>query len=198
MALDKSSLEADLKAIFQTMRQAVKTNAWMAEQIADAIKEYILAGTVSTADTGAAPAGAYAGQGTGTMTISDSDLEADLTPTFENTEVNSFLAEHMATDIDAACTEEDISGTVTSGTVTTPVGATSPMAGTGKGTFSGEKATIQALLTVCFETMNAMTEDGDDYLAAQIALAIDNYLKAGNIDVTLQAPLTGSGNGGIS
>jgi hypothetical protein len=198
MALAKTTLETKLKQIFKTMQDGSKDDAWMAAQVSEAIKTYILTGIVLTTDKGAAPAGAYAGKGTGTMTISNPDLEADLALTFENTAANSFLAEHMAADIDAACTEEDISETVTSGTVTIPVGAASPMAGTGKGTFSGEKSTIQSLLAVCFEAMNAMPEGGDDYLAAQIALSVDSYLKAGKIDTTLQPPLAGSGNGAIS
>jgi hypothetical protein len=170
----------------------------MAEKMAAAIKEYILTGQVATTDAGTAPAGVYAGAGTGTMTISADDLEEDLAETFENTEVNSFLAEHMATDIDAASSEDDTVDTDTTGTVTTPAGMASGFAGKGKGEFAGSKATIQTLLNACFEIMNTMSVGGDDYLAAQIAIAVDTYLKAGAISTTLQTPLVGSGSGVIS
>jgi hypothetical protein len=196
--LDKSTLQAKLKAIFYAMQDGSKTDAWMAGQVAAAIKEYILTGRVGTVDIGAAPAGAYAGAGNGTMTIDEGALEADLTPTFENTEVNTFLASHMATDIDTACTAKDIVETDTAGTVTTPVGASSSLAGKGKGDFSGVKTAIEALLNLCFETMNAMNALGDDYLAAQLATAVDSYLKAGKMTVVLQPPLTGAGQGAIS
>jgi hypothetical protein len=196
--MDKSSLESKLKAIFYAMRDGSKTDAWMGEQIAAAIKEYILTGSVATADAGTAPAGAYAGAGTGKMTVSAEDLEEDLADTFENTGVNSYLAAHMAAEIDSACGAEDTVETDSSGTVTTPVGATSPFAGKGKGEFAGKKDLIENLLNVCFETMNTMAAGGDDYLAAQIAAAVDGYLKAGKITVALQAPLAGSGEGAIS
>jgi hypothetical protein len=196
--MDKSTLEAALKAIFLAMQDGSKTDAWMAEKMAAAIKEYILTGQVATTDTGTAPAGAYAGAGSGTMTINKDDLEEDFTETFESTEVNSFLAEHMATDIDAASSEDDTVDTDTKGTVTTPAGAASGFAGKGKGKFAGSKGTIQTLLNACFEIMNTMSVGGDDYLAAQIATAVDTYLKAGAISTTLQAPLAGSGSGAIS
>jgi hypothetical protein len=180
------------------MQDGGKTDAWMAGQVSAAIKEYILTGKAETVDVGAAPAGAYAGAGKGTMTIDEGALEADLTLTFENTKVNTFLASHMAADIDAACTMKDIVETDTTGTVTTPVGASSPFAGKGKGDFSGVKSTIETLLNLCFETMNAMSAGGDDYFAEQLATAADGYLKAGKIIVVLQSPLTGAGQGAIS
>lgn len=196
--MDKSALETKLKTIFYTMWDGSKTNAWMAEQISAAIRDYILTGEAETTDVGTAPAGAYAGTGKGTMTINADNLRGDLTPTFENTEENSFLAAHMAEDIDAACSAEDTVETDTAGTVTTPIGVSSPFAGKGKGDFAGTKADIETLLNLCFETMNAMTSGGDDYLAEQIAVAVDSYLKAGKISVTLQPPLAGAGQGGIS
>ena len=196
--MDKSTLEAALKTVFYAMRDGSKTNAWMAGQIALAIKEYILTGDTVTADTGTAPAGAYTGTGSGTMTIDSGDLGEDLARTFENTGLNSYLAAHTADDIDAACTVEDTVETDTGGTLTTPEGVTSPFTGTGKGDFSGTKAVIETLLILCFETMNTMPSGGDDYLAAQLAAATDTYLRAGQISVALLPPLTGSGEGAIS
>jgi hypothetical protein len=196
--LDKSTLEVKLKSIFYAMQDGGKTDAWMASQIAAAVKEYALTGTAATVDAGAAPAGAYAGAGIGVMTIDAQALEGALTPTFEGTKVNGFLAAGTADDIDAACSADGIVKTVTAGTVTTPVGASSPFGGTGEGSFTGVKTTIEALLLQCFTVMDTMAAGGDDYLAAQLAAAVDGYLKAGVISVDLNAPLAGAGAGVIS
>jgi hypothetical protein len=187
-----------LKAIFFAMQDGSKTDAWMAQQIAAAIKAYILTGKAVTADAGTAPAGAYAGAGLGTMTIDSDALGGDLTKTYEATQENAFLAANMADDIDAACGAEGTVETVSTGTVTTPVGVTSSFTGAGTGDFAGIQATIETLLAICFETMDTMAAGGDEYLAAQIALAVDTYLKAGDITTALQVPLVGAGLGAIS
>jgi hypothetical protein len=196
--LDKSTLEVKLKAVFYAMQDGSKTDAWMASQISAAVKEYALTGTAATVDAGAAPAGAYAGAGTGKMTIDSQDLEGALTSTFEGTKVNVFLAAGTANDIDAACSADDTVKTITAGTVTTPAGASSPFGGTGKGSFTGVKTTIEALLLQCFAVMDTMAAGGDDYLAAQLAAAVDGYLKAGVISVDLDTPLAGAGLGAVS
>jgi hypothetical protein len=196
--MDKSTLEADLKAVFYAMQDGSKTDAWMAAQVAQAIQTYILTGAVVTVDAGTAPAGAYAGAGTGAMTIAADDLEEDLAQTFEDTSTNSFLAAHMAGDIDTACSADGTVETASTGAVTTPAGAASPFAGAGKGAFAGTKVSIETLLLLCFEIMNTMPAGGDDYLASQLAAAADTYLKAGTISVTLQPPLEGSGEGALS
>jgi hypothetical protein len=198
MALPKSALETKLKSVFASMRDGSKTNAWMASQIAAEIKTYILAGQVSTTDTGAAPAGAYAGAGSGTMTVNDSNLGSALKTAFEAAYGNDDLAAHIATDIHAACTAGDTVSTSTTGTATTPAGVSSPFAGIGKGKFTGAKTTIETTLKSCFAAMNTMTQGGDDYFAAQLAAAVDAYLKAGSVSVTLQPPLAGTGSGAIA
>jgi hypothetical protein len=198
MALPKSTLETKLKSAFASMTDGSKTNAWMASQIAAEIKTFILAGQVSTTDAGAAPAGAYAGAGSGTMTINNSNLGSALKATFEATYSNDDLAAHIATDINAACTAGDTISTSTKGTVTTPSGASAPLTGTGKGKFAGAKAAIETTLKACFAAMNTMTQGGDDYFAAQLAAAVDAYLKAGSVSVTLQSPISGTGTGAIA
>jgi hypothetical protein len=197
MALVNSVLETKLKAVFASMRDGSKTNAWMASQIAGEIKSYILTGQASTADAGAAPAGAYAGAGTGTMAIDDGSLGSALKTTFEAAYVNDDLAAHIATDINAACTASGTISTSTKGTVTTPAGVSSPFAGTGKGKFTGDKTAIETTLKACFAAMNSMSQGGDDYFAAQLA-AVTAYLKAGSVSVTLQPPLAGTGAGAVA
>jgi hypothetical protein len=198
MALAKAALETKLKSVFASMRDGSKTDTWMASQIATEIKTYILTGQVLTTDAGATPAGAYTGAGVGTMTVNNGDLGNALKTTFEAAYGNDDLSAHIAADIDAACTAGDTVATNTTGTVTTPAGASSPLAGTGKGKFTGAKASIETALKACFAAMNSMSQGGDDYFAAQMAAAVDTYLKAGSVSVTLQSPLTGTGAGVIA
>jgi hypothetical protein len=198
MALSNSVLETKLKSVFASMTDGSKTDAWMASRIAGEVKSYILTGTVSTSDSGTVPAGAYAGAGSGTMTINDSNLGNALKTTFEAACGNEDLAAHIAADINAACTAGDTVSTGTTGTVTTPAGASSPLAGTGKGKFTGDKAALETALKACFTAMNAMPEGGDDYFAASLAAALTACLKAGQVSVTLLPPLTGKGAGAIA
>jgi hypothetical protein len=173
---------------------------YQAEKMAAAIKAYIQTGVVSTTDTGAAPAGSYAGAGTGTMTIDADALEADLYATFSTNYSDDDLAEHIATDIDTACKEDETVEVTSTGTVTTPSGATSPFSGPGEGKFAGSKTPVATTLKACFSTMyDMMTGGGNAYYAAQLAAAVDSYLKAGAITITLKSPfLSGSGGGKIA
>jgi hypothetical protein len=198
MALVKATLETKLKSIFASMTDGSKTNAWMAAQIAGEMKNYILTGRVSTSDSGTAPAGAYAGAGGGTMTINSGSLAAALKTTLEAGYGNDDLAAHIAADKNAACTADDTVSIETKGTATTPAGASSAFTGNGKGKFTGAKATLETTLKACFAAMNTMAQGGDDYFAAQLAAAIDSYLKAGRVSVTLQTPLAGAGAGTIA
>jgi hypothetical protein len=197
MALVKATLEIKLKSVFASMTDGSKTNAWMASQIAAEIKTFVLAGQVSTTDAGAAPAGAYAGAGSGTMTINNGNLGNALKTTFEAAYGNDDLAAHIATDTNAVCTASDTVAVNTKGTVTTSSGSSS-FAGTGKGKFAGDKASLATTLKACFTAMNAMSQGGDDYFAAQLAAAVTAYLKAGSVSIALQSPLAGTGTGAIA
>jgi hypothetical protein len=132
------------------------------------------------------------------MTINNNDLGSALQTTFEAAYGNDDLAAHIATDINAACAASDTVSTDTTGTVTTPAGVSSPLAGTGKGKFTGAKAAIETTLKACFAAMDAMLEDGDDCFATQLAAALEAYLKAGSVSVALQSPLSGTGAGAIA
>jgi hypothetical protein len=197
MALAKAAFETKLKSVFASMLDGSKTNAWMASQIASEIKAYILTGQATTTDAGSAPAGAYAGTGVGTMTIDNAAPDNALKTTFEAAYGNDDLAAHIAIDINAACAASGTVFTSTTGRVATSSGSSS-FSGTGKGKFSGDKTSIETALAACFLAMNSMSQGGDDYFAAQLAAALDAYLKAGSVSVALQLPLTGSGTGVIA
>jgi hypothetical protein len=200
MALVVASLQADLLAAFLAMNSIENGgNKYHAEKMAAAIKKYILAGQTSTTDSGAAPAGSYAGAGVGVMTIDDAQLESDLQATFEAAYGDDELADHMAADIDNACKADDTVAETSSGTVTTGSGATVPFSGPAIGKFSGSKSLISTPLKACFQAMIGMLEGGNQYYAAQLAAAVDTYMKAGTIAVQLKPPFSsGSGSGKIA
>jgi hypothetical protein len=194
------TLQTALTKIFLDMNSITEDgDGYKASEMAKALKDFTLTGQVSTTDTGAAPAGAYTGAGVGTMTIDADVLTEDLLTTFTAGYTNDGLADHIATDIDNACSEDGIVKTTSTGTVVIPAGGTSPFSGPGEGKFKGDKSTIASLLKACFSTMNGMAAGGNEYYAAQLALAYHAYLAAGQISVTLK-PLfvSGSGSGGIT
>lgn len=53
-------------------------------------------------------------------------------------------------------------------------------------------------LVACFNSMNKMIKNGNMHFAQEWAKAIDEYLKMGQISVTLQAPIVGTGTGKIA
>jgi hypothetical protein len=203
MAFASAKLETKLKAIYAAMDAITDGtgNDYQAREVAKALKEFILTGQTSTVDSGATPAGSYAGKGTGTMTIDADMLESALKTTFAKESDNPTLAANIATDIDNACKADNTVSETSSGIVTTGSGATSNFSGPAIGKFSGDKSKISVPLAACFETMNGMMQGGgNDYHAAQFTSALHTYLKSGTISVTLKAPpfASGSGSGVIS
>ena len=200
MALNPATLQTALMAIFNAMNSMTENgDAYCVAEMEKAIKTFTLTGQVAAIDTGAAPAGSYAGAGVGVMTIDADSLEAALLATFQACYNNDGLADHMAADIDNACKAGNTVATTSTGTVTTPLGATFPFSGPGQGKFTGNKATIAAALKACFSAMNGMAAGGNEYYAAQLAAAYYAYLTAGAINVTLKPPfVSGSGTGRIA
>lgn len=191
------TLQSDLLSVFLAMNNITENgNRYMADNVAAKIKAYILTLSTSTTDTGTAPAGAYAGKGSGTMTIDDSSFAVDLYSTFVNGKDNNDFASRMAADIDKACSAQNTVAETSTGIVTTSSGATSAFSGAAQGKFSGNKAVIESKLKSCFSAMDSMTSGGNEYFAKEFALAVESYLKAGHISVTLKPPfVVGSGEG---
>ncbi|MBO4507097.1 MAG: hypothetical protein J5747_00495 [Spirochaetaceae bacterium] len=201
MALVVATLKNLLKNTFLAMNNITDGSGdrYMADNVANNIKDYILTGKTSTTDTGVAPGGSYSGKGSGNMTIDVSSLADDLYSTFTAGYGNNDLASHIATDINKACVADNTVSETSKGKVTTPSGATSSFSGPAQGKFSGSKATIESKLKACFSSMDEMTSGGNEYFAQEMASAIDSYLKAGSISVTLKSPfLSGTGGGAIA
>ena len=68
MALDKASLAAELESIFAAGQGGGKTQAQVAQAIADAIDTFVRSGTVTTTVTGTCSTGPVTGGGTGAVT----------------------------------------------------------------------------------------------------------------------------------
>ena len=200
MALAKATLETAFLATFMAMDSILDGTGdrYMADNTAQAIADYRLAGDTKTSDMGAAPAGAYTGSGQGKMTIDGSSLADDLYATFTAGYGNDDLAAHMAADIDKACSADKTVAETSQGTVTTLSGSAT-FAGSAEGKFSGNMGTIEAKLKKCFADMDGMTSGGNGHFASEWASAVDSYLKAGQISVELKSPFTkGTGMGTIA
>ena len=200
MALVSATLQADLYSAFNAMNDITDDsgNRYMAEKVAKAISDFVKTGQVTSTDAGTAgDGGVYAGSGTGSMQISESNLKSKLQTTFEAKYENNDLATHIASDIDDVCSASNTCSTTTTGTSTIPGTSPHPVSGSGKGTFTGAKATIETKLKSCFSSMNNMVTGGNMYFAQEFAVAVYNYLKNGTIAITLQAPMSGAGSGGI-
>ena len=73
MALNKAQLAADLQAILADGQSSAKSQAQVAQAMADAIDTFVRAATVTVivaSVTGVTPGGGASGPGTGTGTIS--------------------------------------------------------------------------------------------------------------------------------
>lgn len=200
MALVSATLQADLYSAFNAMNDITDDsgNRYMAEKVAKSISDFVRTGQVTSTDAGTAgDGGVYAGSGNGSMQISESNLKSKLQTTFEAKYENNDLATHIASDIDDVCSASNTCSTTTTGTSTIPGSSPHPASGSGKGTFTGAKATIETKLKSCFSSMNSMVTGGNMYFAQEFAVAVYNYLKNGTIAITLQTPMSGAGSGGI-
>ena len=199
MALVYITLQNKLYDIFKAMND-IHSNGdeYMGANVADEISSYISQGTVNTVDSGVGSAGgSYTGKGTGTMKINTSLLKNKLTSTFLSKSNNVELARKISSDIDNVCSMQNTIKTNTSGTSVLP-SSSYPDSGVGNGTFSSQSNIIYSKLKDCFDAMNKMYQNGNMYMAQEFAKAVDEYLKSGNINVNLQAPMSGSGSGKIS
>lgn len=200
MALIVSALQSSLLTTFLAMNDILDGSGdrYMADNVAANIKAYILTGMTSTTDTGVAPAGNYSGEGIGTMEIDESALAEDLLSTFKAEHDNDGLAAHMASDIDNACSKDGTVSETSSGMVTTSSGA-SQFSGSAQGKFTGDKSGIESALKSCFSAMDGMSAGGNERFAAELATAVDDYLKGGDITVSLKSPfVSGMGKGKIA
>jgi hypothetical protein len=195
MSLNVQTLKDDLLAAFRSMTDG--DNKVFSEKVSKAMDDYTETGTINTTDAGAVSAGAFAGSGNGDNTTDDSICEKIVYAACNAMSTmtaggNAYLAEQLALGIHSMVIRGDIKTNVT-GTVVPPGSSPVPMSGTAKGTqMSTAMAAMQASFLAAFTAMDAMTEGGDEYMAQQIATAVDVYLKSAIVNTQGQGPLAGS------
>ena len=194
MPLVQATLEKDLKKVFSDMKDAGEnaSNDEFSKGISEAIKKFAESGTVTTVDTGATAAGTYAGSGSGTLSLDASlckNVIDTTTALMKTKEDDAKLATAIANGIQAMTSAGTIDIT-SNGVLTPPPPATPvPIAGSGKATIVCIPAPIVLALNAAFASMKNMTEGGDDYLATQLATAVNAYYNANTV--------TGAGTGNL-
>lgn len=199
MSLDFNVLKSGLVSVFQDMSDDRR----FAQGISEKIASYAQSGAAQTVDAGTIAGGAFSGTGSGSITVNAALCEniiyaACMVIQGMTAGGNAYLAAQMALGIDTMMSAGTVNTSVV-GTVVTPAGVPSAMAGVATGRFSGVSMALRTGFLAAFTAMDAMTEGGDEYLAAQIALAVTGYLTSGVVTTQGQANLAGSiGNGLIS
>jgi hypothetical protein len=194
MALVVTNLQAKLSQAFTSMTDG--DNSVFADKLAKAVKDYAESGTVTTIDAGTISAGMFTGSGTGGITCDDGPCDGDILDACEEMNDmtsggNEHLAKALAAAIDAMTADGTVKTTV-SGSAVPPSGGAVPVSGKAEGTMAGVPAPMEALFLSTFLAMNDMKSGGDGYLAAQMASAVDAYLKACTVSTNGQGPLSGS------
>jgi hypothetical protein len=201
MALLVSTLQNDLLSAFQSMTDG--DNAVFAGKVSAAVKKYAESGMVTTTDAGAIAAGAFVGIGTGSVTCDTTSCKNMLIAACNAMDTmqqggNAYLASQLAQALHAMILSGRVETDVT-GQVTPPGSSPVPMSGKATGTVIGTAVSLQAAFLTMFNAMDAMTSNGDSYMAQQMALAVDAYLKAAAANTQGLATLLGSiGTGRIA
>lgn len=201
MSLIPNVLQNGLLSAFDAMKNG--DDGFFAKKVSEHIADYVKSGNVLTADVGAVPSGAFTGAGGGSIQVQPSICEnivlAACKAMTQMTEGgNVYLAAQLAAGITSMMSAGSVNTNVT-GSVITPSGVPSPLAGTAKGIFTGVSTLLQGGFQAAFTAMDSMKENGNGYLASEIAKAVTAYLKAGVISTQGQAALLGSaGTGTLS
>ncbi|MDR1905168.1 MAG: hypothetical protein LBQ88_23165 [Treponema sp.] len=195
MALNATTLKNDLLNAFRSMTDG--EDSVFAEGIATSTDDYTESGSIVTADAGPVSGGAFAGAGNGDNTTDNQIcrgivLAACNAMRTMTTGGNAYLAAQLAHAIHSMVMGGEVNTDVV-GVVTPPPSASPfPRNGKAKGQQLGVSAPMQAAFLAAFTAMDGMTEGGDEYLAEQIATAVDAYLKAAVVNTNGQGALAGS------
>jgi hypothetical protein len=174
-------------------------NSVFADKVAKAVKDYAESGLISTADAGTISAGVFAGAGTGKIACDDGPCADAILSACDAMNSDGGGNEYLAKELAAAIHAMIESGTVetdVSGAAVPPSGGSVPVSGKAEGVMAGVPAPMEASLLSAFLDMNDMTTGGDDYMASQMAAAIDTYLKACAVSAAGKEALSGSAGTG--
>jgi len=199
MALVVSTLKNDLVSAFQSMNNG--DNKVYSEKVSAAVKKFAESGDIATVDTGTLPAGVYAGAGTGGIEADDSACEGIIYAACAamggmKSGGNEYHAAQLAAGIHAMILAGEVKTDV-SGTVTPPGSPPVALNGSATGTMTGMPSLMQASFETAFAAMDGMKSGGDEYMAQQVASAVDAYLKAAAVNTQGTGPLSGSIGAGL-
>jgi hypothetical protein len=198
MALVVASVKNELFAAFKAMTDG--DDKVFSGKVSAAVKTFAESGSIVTSDAGAIPSGAFVGAGTGGISVEDAICErivyaACMAMNSMMTGGDEYLAAQVVAGIHAMICAGSVDTDVT-GTLTPPGSPPVPLSGKACGTMLGEGAPMQRAFQAAFTSMYTMREGGDDYMAQQMATAIDAYLKGATINTMGSAHLAGSAGSG--
>ena len=207
MPLVKSTLEQQIKSIFKSMSKLSSGgDEFLALQLGNAIQTYVSTGILSTtvdSGMGVAPPGPYIGKTSGTMSVIGATISSLLLPILKSMFKMSsggdvYFANQLGTVLTTAFSSAICVGT-SSGTISSlPFGTPVPTVVPIMGTVVGIPTVVSSILIPAFKTMSKMSKGGDDYLAGQMATAIDNFIKSLTIIISGTAPATFVSKGSLS
>lgn len=204
MSLVVSVLENDLKDCYESMENYSENgDRQFARKMSIAIADYAESGNVITVDAGTISAGVFAGGGSGSIAVQQSIAENIIYAASQTMKTmlqgaDDYMALQIATAIQAMITAGEVSTNV-KGTVTPPTGTPFLQSGKAKGTMQCVQTALFASIKAAFAAMASMSSGGNEYLATQIANAVDVYLKAGIVKTNGETVLRGSlGTGTLS
>ena len=201
MPLVQTTLEQDLKNAFSEMKKggANTNDAYFAQKLAEACKKFGESGTITTVDAGAVPAGAFTGTGTGSLSLQSSLMEQPLLSACkamtDASSGDSILANGIGNALFAMVSAGKVDTNIT-GTVVSPSGVPSPLAGTGTGTITCSQSSLISGLVSCFSEMKDKGGeegyDGDSVFAEKMASLVNSFFKQGIVTVSGTGVLAGS------
>jgi len=194
MGLNASALESDILEVFQSMTD--DDDKVFSEGISAAVKNFAESGGIATADAGTVSAGVYAGAGSGGITVDASVSEqiihaACVVMRNMTTGGNTYLAMQIAAGIHAMILTGEVETDVT-GQVTPPGGLPVALNGSAAGTMTGVPLPMQTAFANAYDAMDSMESGGDEYMAAQMATAINTYMTTAVVATSGSGALSGS------
>lgn len=219
MALDPTSLKADILQIFDDMETKAgepgfNGDTYFSTELAKVCANYCSTGTINTIDKGSiplpVPTGAFVGTGMSNNGISCTPSLASAIIIAACTAMSTpfpgaddFFAQQLAlalhTMVSAGTITTTVKGTYTNATS----GATIYMEGTATGTIACVSTALELGLKQCFKDMYDKREvegyNGNDDFAEKMSSLFTSYLTTGTVTTYGQLQLSGDvGNGTIS
>lgn len=208
MAFSKSTLQADILAVFNNMGSNA-TNDDFANGLANAVVAFVRTGQVTTTDGGTVPGGAFSGGGTGTLSVTATNCAKIIKDACEEMNNmtsggNNYLAEELGKAFKKMADEGTVTTTVT-GTLTPPSPSPpiTPYGGSATGSISCNSTAMVQALKILFSNMYAHAGE-DDYngnleFAKELATQLNNFWTSGRISTSGEGNIEGSsGSGSIS